>query len=209
MKKTKRKNLRMTEFEFNEIQRLSSLVNMKMEHYILKMALTGKVYFFSKDDVSKAVELNETLAKLIYELNAYGRNINQITRVLNQKSKQSNSILEQSLIEKLNSEIDSIKEIENKIESFISDLPSNLSDLDKIMILQLSGYYDLNEKVILSEEELKKDLNIEDIETNSVESISIENKKNVTERTNELIQEGLDQFQAYLIAQKESEGESE
>lgn len=208
MKKTKRKNLRMTEFEFNEIQRLSSLVNMKMEHYILKMALTGKVYYFSKDDVSKAIELNETLTKLIYELNAYGRNINQMARVINQKSKQNHIVLEQSLIEKINDEIQHIKDIENKIETFISELPSSLSDLDKIMILQLSGYYDLNDKVILSEEELKKDLNIEDIENSTIESIPIENKKNVSERTNELIQEGLDQFQAYLIAQKESEGES-
>lgn len=208
MKKTKRKNLRMTEFEFNEIQRLSSLVNMKMEHYILKMVLTGKVYYFSKDDVSKAIELNETLTKLIYELNAYGRNINQMARVINQKFKQNHIVLEQSLIEKINDEIQHIKDIENKIETFISELPSSLSDLDKIMILQLSGYYDLNDKVILSEEELKKDLNIEDIENSTIESIPIENKKNVSERTNELIQEGLDQFQAYLIAQKESEGES-
>ncbi len=72
-KKNKQINFRVTEKEYNRLQKLCAKSNLPISTFLIKSALNKKI-----------IVVND-LDKVIYELRKIGNNLNQITKLYNQR----------------------------------------------------------------------------------------------------------------------------
>ena len=88
-KKTESIKIRVTPQEKYAMQKLAERTNTTVSHYILEMSLNGQITMLSKNDVLICLTVVRLLAEIQNDLYGVVRNINQITRNVNQKFKEN------------------------------------------------------------------------------------------------------------------------
>lgn len=178
------------------IEILAQATNMSVNEFILKETLDGTIEIFQLEEIELLFTVFKQMADVQYELNQIGNNLNQITRILNLKSKNDE-------YDKIDTEIQSLLELKVQLYEVLSDF-HQLINQDLPIFKELGK--NLRHKEIQCSIYAKEDEEaIQEIE-NITEQIDTEDTIDYRKRLNEIFERVKSQKEKGLLTKVQEEG---